>query len=110
MSSDIKNLVNNQQLANARRHNETNTVASSGKGSGKDGNGPSAAHIGDNVSLTDTALHVQEVERRLADAPVVDRERVDQIRQAIAEGTYPIRTDHIAEKLIELERHLGGKS
>lgn len=105
MSNEIRNLIDHQQLTGARRRDEAGAVTASGKGSGKDG--PAAARGGDDVTLTDTARHVQEVERRLADAPVVDRERVEQIRRAIADGTYPIRAEHIAEKLIELERHLG---
>lgn len=106
MSNEIRNLTDNRQLANMRPRDETSSVAANGKSSGQ--GGLSVARGDDGVTLTDTALRVQEVERRLADAPVVDRERVAQIRQAISDGTYPIRAEHIAEKLIELERHLGG--
>ncbi len=108
MSNHINSLIDSRQLANTQRRDETNSVAVNGKNAGQDG--PAAARSSDGVTLTDAALHVQEVERRLADAPVVDRERVEQIRQAIADGNYPIRAEHIAEKLIELERHLGGFS
>ena len=110
MSSEISNSINNQQLANARRHGETNAAASSVKRSGKDGSSPSAVNGDDNVSLTETALHVRDVEHRLADASVINRERVEELRQAIVEGTYSIRADYIAEKVIELERQLGGKN
>ena len=57
----------------------------------------------DTVQLTDSARALQELEKALADAPVVDSKRVDEIRQAIASGTYEVDAERVAQKLIDLE-------
>lgn len=60
----------------------------------------------DEVSLTDTAARLRELEARLAELPVVDSKRVDEIRQLIAEGRYQVDAGDIAEKLIQIEKLL----
>jgi len=78
--------------------------------SGRAGSAPSpnAAATGttDSVSLTDTATRLQQLDELLANAPEIDRARVDQLRQAIADGRYKMDTVHVADKLIALERTL----
>ena len=106
MSNEISTLIDNQKLIDTPKRSETNPVTANGRDTGKEAQPTTPG--GDNVSLTDTALRIQEVERRLAEVPVVDRERVEQIRQQIADGSYSIRAEHIAGKLIELEHYLGG--
>jgi negative regulator of flagellin synthesis FlgM len=69
---------------------------------------PSAPASGatDSVSLTDTATRLQHLDELLANAPEIDRARVDELRQAIADGRYKVDTVHVADKLIALERTL----
>lgn len=66
------------------------------------------AASGDTVSLTARALGTQEVERGFTEASPVDQEKVDQIRQSIADGSYSLRPDRIAEKLLQFEELLAG--
>ncbi len=110
MSNEIiKNSFDSRQLASTHRRDETSSVAANGKGARQDR--AAAARSSDDVTtLTDIALHVQKVEERLADAPVVSDKRVQEIRQAISDGSYRISAEHIAGKLIELELRLGGSS
>lgn len=60
----------------------------------------------DTVHLTDSARKLQEMEKALAEAPVVDSKRVDAIKQALASGTYEIDAERIAEKLLQMEKDL----
>jgi len=53
------------------------------------------------VSLSERASHLKELETRLAAIPVVDRARVDSIKEAIASGQYTINTEKIAAGLID---------
>lgn len=60
----------------------------------------------DTVSLTDSAALLQKIEAVLADVPVVDTQRVENIRKALANGTYEIDATRVAEKLLSFENRL----
>jgi negative regulator of flagellin synthesis FlgM len=61
----------------------------------------------DTVSLTDTAIQLQALKETLADAPVVDNDRVSAIKAAIAEGAYKVDPAEIANNMINFEQQLG---
>lgn len=52
------------------------------------------------VSLSPRAEQLKQMEAQLAAIPVVDRARVDSIKESIASGQYAINTGNIAESLI----------
>jgi len=53
------------------------------------------------VTLSQRAAELKQLETRLAAIPVVDRARVDSIKEAIASGQYTINTENIADGLID---------
>ena len=53
------------------------------------------------VSLSSRATQLKEMEAQLAAIPVVDRARVDSIKETIASGQYAINTGNIASSLID---------
>lgn len=55
------------------------------------------------VKLSAQAQKLQAVEERLRELPVVDNERVAQIRQSISDGSYNVDSGRIADKLLALE-------
>ncbi len=57
----------------------------------------------DSVQLTDKAQQLLRLEEKLAEFPAVDSQRVDAIRQAIADGSYKIDADLIAERMLATE-------
>ncbi len=61
----------------------------------------------DTVSLTDTATNLQKISQAINELPVVDSERVEAIRQAIASGNYEVDAQRTAEKMIGFETALG---
>ncbi|QEP43282.1 flagellar biosynthesis anti-sigma factor FlgM [Ectothiorhodospiraceae bacterium BW-2] len=63
----------------------------------------------DKVSLTDTSLRLRSLETALADVPVVNEQRVESIKQAIADGSYQIDARQIADKLVQFEREMYGQ-
>jgi negative regulator of flagellin synthesis FlgM len=67
----------------------------------------SGGKLSDQVKLTDSALALQQAARP-ADGAVVDQPRIEQIRKAIADGSYVINADHIAAKMLQLEQQLHG--
>ena len=87
--------------------------AASGASAGPAAAGTSAGQAGaggqvdDQIKLTDSALALQDASRP-QEGTMVDQKRVDQIRAAIADGSYAINPARIAEKMLTLERQLGG--
>jgi len=60
----------------------------------------------DTVSLTDSAALLQKMEAAMADAPIVDTQKVEDIRKALANGTYEIDATRVAEKILNFENRL----
>ena len=60
---------------------------------------------GDHVQLTQSARAIDAAARG-TDAPV-DAKHVARIRQAIADGTYKVDAQRVADRLIDLERQIG---
>ncbi len=61
---------------------------------------------GDTVSLTRSALLLGRLEELVAGTPVVNSERVDAIRQALASGAYEVDAREVADKLVQSEKDL----
>jgi negative regulator of flagellin synthesis FlgM len=58
---------------------------------------------GDTVTLTDTAARLRNLQETLATLPVVDSGRVESLQRAIANGSFEIDTQRVAEKLFTFE-------
>lgn len=58
------------------------------------------------VQITSTASLLSDLQRSLATQPAVDQNRVDSIRNALANGTYKVDSNKIASNLIDSERAL----
>jgi negative regulator of flagellin synthesis FlgM len=53
------------------------------------------------VTLSQRAAELKQLETQLAAIVVIDRARVDSIKEAIASGQYTINTENIGESLID---------
>ncbi len=65
-----------------------------------------APQASDTVVLTETAAMMQKIQARLADLPVVDSKRVEAIKAAIADGSYQVDSNIVAERMTSLEKQL----
>ncbi len=63
----------------------------------------------DTINLTDTAQRLRDLEKSVANQPVVDTQRVDTVKKALADGTYQVRPERVADKLVGFENALSGK-
>ena len=70
-----------------------------------DARSPSSAHS-DQVSLTSSAQLLKELDDAVAASPATDQQRIDAIRQALAEGRYDVNAARIAESLLSLDEQL----
>jgi negative regulator of flagellin synthesis FlgM len=65
-----------------------------------------SASGGPQVQLSPLGSQLAGIEASLANVPVVDSQRVDEIKQGIAEGRFKINPEVIADKLLETVREL----
>ncbi len=60
----------------------------------------------DTVSLTSEAAQLQSIQKTLEDTPVVNSERVEALRAAIADGSYNVDAGELAQNIIDFETQL----
>jgi negative regulator of flagellin synthesis FlgM len=63
---------------------------------------------GEKVELSSLSASLGKAEAAIAAAPVVDRARVDEIRQAMSEGRFKVDAERIADGLIDSVRQMLG--
>ena len=59
------------------------------------------------VNLTSSAKLLEKLDKTLESLPVVNQERVAEIKAAIANGDYEIDSDAIADAMVRLDRSFG---
>lgn len=101
MATEINN-VSGSQIGNVGAGNAAHgsQAAAQNKTAESQGNPASSR---DTVSLTPQAQQLRDLESRIADLPEVDSNRVNAIKDAIANGSYEIDANRIAEKMIQFE-------
>ena len=97
-SSLVSTLANSQQAEQAES-----------KARKPESNESSQALPRDGVSLTDTAAKLRGLEEQVAKQPIVDSQRVESVKKAIADGTFKVDANKTAEKMAEFENLLSSK-
>jgi negative regulator of flagellin synthesis FlgM len=64
---------------------------------------PASATAGDTFSLTNKASQLQQLEAQIADLPVVDAQRVEDVQHAITTNTLQSEPAEVADKLLSFE-------
>ncbi len=59
----------------------------------------------DGVALTSTTLEIKKAFGSSGASPV-DVDRVNSIKQALADGSYPVNAEKVAKKLIQFEKQI----
>jgi negative regulator of flagellin synthesis FlgM len=60
----------------------------------------------DSVSLTSEATQLQSIQKTIEDTPIVNSERVEALRAAIADGSYTVDATELAQNIIDFETQL----
>jgi negative regulator of flagellin synthesis FlgM len=75
-------------------------------GSSATGSTSSAAAPGAQVDISGMSARLRELDATIANVPVVDSARVNEIKQAIADGRFKVNADRVADSLIENVRQM----
>ncbi|WP_374341513.1 flagellar biosynthesis anti-sigma factor FlgM [Methyloversatilis sp.] len=75
-------------------------------GNGSTSSTSSATAPGAQVDISGMSSRLRELESTIANVPVVDSARVDEIKQAIADGRFKVNADRVADSLIESVRQM----
>lgn len=63
----------------------------------------------DTVSISDNAAQLGKLDNSVIASPVVDAQRVEQVKQAISNGSFEVDPSRIADKLMQFESILKPK-
>lgn len=67
----------------------------------------SSGSASDKVSLTSAAVQLQALEDQIAELPVVDTKRVEEVQRSLATGSFQIDPASVADKMLQFEAALG---
>ena len=91
------------------RSTQSSSVAESqtrGSKSGETAGASGAGGAAPRVELSSLGSQLAGIEASLVDVPVVDVQRIEEIKLAIAEGRFKVNPDVIADKLLETVQEL----
>lgn len=67
---------------------------------------PNNAPAADTVAVTTNARQLASLEAAIAAAPVEDTARIDAVRQQIADGSYEVDPQRVADRLLSMDQSL----
>jgi len=99
--------INNIKTSNSSQLNTTrNSKADVAKSSATNGAEGQPVKADDKVSFTDTASQLESLRQTISDTPEVNAARVEAVKAAIAEGSYSIDSDALAQAFTKFENQL----
>ncbi|EIK72942.1 anti-sigma-28 factor, FlgM [Pseudomonas synxantha BG33R] len=104
MVIDFSRLNNTQALpGNTRTNGVKDSVEAKSQPLPAKAEQASASQSGESVHLSNEAQQLQKVTDSLRDQPVVNKARVAELKQAIADGSYKVDSSRVANKLLNFE-------
>ncbi|MDW3094338.1 MAG: flagellar biosynthesis anti-sigma factor FlgM [Gammaproteobacteria bacterium] len=103
MTDVIRNINSNNQIAGS---GSKPTAKSSDDSAPSQKASASTNAAEGQVDLTNSAQKVDQLIANLSSEPIVDRQKVDEIKSALADGRYEVNSSVIADKLIEIDELL----
>ncbi|MGR9046453.1 MAG: flagellar biosynthesis anti-sigma factor FlgM [Gammaproteobacteria bacterium] len=96
---------------NGRPHNTATTKPGLQSGVSADkASATTSKAQGDSIDITSNSARINKALESAPATPIVDKERVAAIKQALADGTYAIDADKTAQKISQLDSLFKGDS
>jgi negative regulator of flagellin synthesis FlgM len=89
-------------LSTGRSNTQRSSDAAGGSTRASGGSSGSA----EDVQITDAARTLANLEQAVKDLPAVNTAKVAQLSSAIEQGTYTVNSQHIAGKLMQMDKEL----
>jgi len=102
---DVANKINGLDGRPVSAGSGRSVTRSQGVTTGATSEQPAAA-AGD-VHITDSATRLAALEQAVRDLPSVDQARVNAVRSSLADGSYVVQPERIADNLLKMEQSLG---
>jgi negative regulator of flagellin synthesis FlgM len=71
---------------------------------------PQSGSSSDKLSLTSTAVQLRALEDQIAELPVVDTKRVQEVQRSLATGSFQIDPARVADKMLQFEAGLSSEN
>ena len=101
----MSNSINSMIDGAIRRQPEQRPNAS-GNSVGADVAKPNQAETTDLLNLTGRAKELHSLQQDLAKSPEFDEARVNELKQAISDGSYKVDAQRVADKMLDIESRL----
>jgi len=98
--------IQNNGLPNFPQATGATGNASASSTAAAENSSPVTPKADDQLKLTDSARALQEA-ARLDTSSAIDSKRVEQLREALANGSYQVDPGRIADRMLSFERQLG---
>jgi negative regulator of flagellin synthesis FlgM len=63
---------------------------------------------GENLNLSRQARELKDLEQKLGEFPEMDDAKVEQIRAALADGSYKVDAEKLAQKMLDMDKSIFG--
>lgn len=85
-----------------------NTASTGQKADTESADKASTKHVGqtDSIAITAVAQNIKKTLESSSSATLIDIDRVNAVKQALADGSYQINAEKIAEKMIQHEQFM----
>lgn len=105
MAININNLPNSAQVKNDKVEQNVQRQQATVQQNASQ----AAAQKQDSVSITPQAQQFSKLTEKASNSSGIDQEKVDKIKQAIAEGKYKINVEQLARRIVQFEGELFDK-
>lgn len=97
------NINNTTQANRASGHKPTRTVQNSDANTEQS----TKAVLGqDSINLTQSSMRLKSLEAQVARLPIVDTQKVEQVKNSLNDGTFELNSYRVAGKFISFEKSL----
>jgi negative regulator of flagellin synthesis FlgM len=105
MAININNLPNSAQVKNDKVEQNVQRQQATVQQNASQ----AAGQKQDSVSITPQAQQFSKLTEKASNSSGIDQEKIDKIKQAIAEGKYKINVEQLARRIVQFESELFGK-